>query len=149
MITPLLHHAIASAISPIDSTAEPSERPALAEPAAAMAAEPAPPNATAADGSLTTMWRVEPMVGNKWLEQSGSKAGFYLCHLRDRPISCELAEGKGQDLYDNILSGKVRGRSFAFNDDGYRDMKVADKWQAFIHEFLPTASPYEDSGSDD
>eukprot|EP01052_Picozoa_sp_SAG31_P005935 SAG31_NODE_268_length_18767_cov_4.644900_11_plen_129_part_00 len=93
--------------------------------------------------AISDLWRAEPTIGNGWLEQSGSKAGFYLCHLRDRPISCELVEGRGAELYDNILSGKVRGRTFAFNDDGYRDMKVAKTWQEFIKTFLPNSSVFE------
>ncbi len=38
---------------------------------------------------------VETLVGNSVLLQSGSKAGFFLCHLRDRPVTCELLDGKG------------------------------------------------------
>ena len=34
------------------------------------------------------------IVGNAVLLQSGSKAGFFLCHLRDRPVSCELLESQ-------------------------------------------------------
>ena len=48
-----------------------------------------------------------------------------------------------QELYSKIVAGKVQGRSFAFNDDGYKDMRVADEWRGFAGKFLPEPSPYE------
>jgi hypothetical protein len=36
-----------------------------------------------------------------------------------------------QELYGKIVAGKVIGRSFAFNDDGYKNMNVADEWRGF------------------
>ena len=39
--------------------------------------------------------------------------------------------------------GKVVGRSYAFNDDGYRNMEVAEQWRKFASAFLPERSPYE------
>ena len=36
-----------------------------------------------------------------------------------------------QELYANIIAGKATGRSFAFNDDGYKNMEVADEWRGF------------------
>ena len=36
-----------------------------------------------------------------------------------------------QELYAKIIAGKVTGRSFAFNDDGYKNMEVADEWRGF------------------
>ena len=61
------------------------------------------------EGKVPHFVEVETVVGNAVLLQSGSKAGFFLCHLRDRPVSCELLEGTGQTLYDNIL-GKPQAR---------------------------------------
>ena len=56
---------------------------------------------------------------------------------------CELIEGTGDELYQKILDGSVTGRSFAFNDDGYKKADVAVKWKAFAAKFLPDASPFE------
>lgn len=45
--------------------------------------------------ALPHVVEVETLVGNSVLLQSGSHAGFFLCHLRDRPVTCELLDGKG------------------------------------------------------
>ena len=85
-------------------------------------------------------------VGNKVLLQTGSKAGFFLCHLRDRPLMCELVDGTGDELYDNIIQGKVTARSYAFNDDGYRNPEVGVRWRKFAAEFLPQPTAFEKAG---
>ena len=41
-----------------------------------------------------------------------------------------------QELYAKIIAGKVIGRSFAFNDDGYKNMGVADEWRGFAVRLL-------------
>jgi hypothetical protein len=125
VITPLLHHAVASA----------EHGSSLSNAAATENLE--------AQAAPTTVGQVEVLVGNGVLEATGSKAGFYLCHLRDRPVACELAKGQGAELYENIISGKLRGRSFAFNDDGYKNMNVAKEFRDFAERFLPEPSKYE------
>ena len=40
------------------------------------------------------------------------------------------SNGTGADAA-KIVAGKATGRSFAFNDDGYKKMEVADEWRGF------------------
>ena len=61
--------------------------------------------------------------------------------LLNRPLMSARACPK-QELYSKIVAGKIQGRSFAFNDDGYKNMNVADEWQGFAGKFLPGPSPY-------
>lgn len=136
VITPLLHHGVAAALETAMLVAQ-DERPPHNATAAEAEAWKMPSelalslaanmsrgwygeNATAegdgggwalagGEGKVPHFVEVETVVGNAVLLQSGSKAGFFLCHLRDRPVSCELLEGTGQTLYDNIL-GKPQAR---------------------------------------
>jgi hypothetical protein len=144
--------------------------------------------ATGTDDGCDYTIEVETLIGNEVLLETGSGAGFFLCHLRDRPLMCELVEVDGEPVtgdalyqracvdlalrapvcrytglvdwcsplacacnftwhslgrYEAILDGRVRGRSYAFNDDGYKNLEVATQWKEFAATFLPTPSAYE------
>jgi hypothetical protein len=118
VITPLLHHGVAAAVSTALLAAKDigagvngsragvgadGEAWTLGEMGLELArnmsegwygAEGLSPLGVDVDG-LPHVVEVETLVGNAVLLQSGSKAGFFLCHLRDRPVTCELLDGKG------------------------------------------------------